>query len=259
MSKVIMQGLSIILVCLAIFIALSKINWIDAGTLDKVRHYERQVGTAYWKAYSGTITLTRDTLLYYPVDTMLSELCNANGIDRNDIHLHVTDNEEINAFTLPGAHLIVHKGLIKTCESQSELAGVLAHELAHIEQNHAMQNVIREIGLNVMLSGGKNTTSEALRTLTSKGFSREMEKEADLKGLRYLAQANADTKGMAAFMRNMAERQKSAHGINLNWLNTHPESQERADYLTKEASKLSTKSLPLIAPLTWEKLKNAVE
>jgi predicted Zn-dependent protease len=63
-------------------------------------------------------------------------MCEANQLDPNSVQVHLVNNDEINAFAMPGGHILIHSGLVQTLESPEELAGVLGHEVAHVQLNH---------------------------------------------------------------------------------------------------------------------------
>ncbi len=78
---------------------------------------------------------------------MVNVLYKVNDIDRDKIKVHLLFKDEVNAFALPDGHLVIFSGLILESENPEELSGVLAHELAHIELNHVMTKLMREVGL----------------------------------------------------------------------------------------------------------------
>ena len=101
--------------------------------------------------------------------------------DREIIKVHVLNKDEINAFALPNGHLIIYSGLINNSGNQEELTGVICHEIAHIELNHVMKKLIKEIGLSVLISmttgkGGSEIIKETAKMLSSSAFDRKLEK-----------------------------------------------------------------------------------
>jgi beta-barrel assembly-enhancing protease len=92
------------------------------------------------------------------LDKLILPLCKANTIERDSLKVHIVEKDEVNAFALPNNHLVVYTGLITDCKKQEALQGVLGHEIAHIEKNHVMKKLSKEVGLSVLLSattGGK--------------------------------------------------------------------------------------------------------
>src|SRR5690606_17374976 len=139
-------------------------------------------------------------------------------------------NDQANAFALPGNHLVVYTGLINTCDKQEELIGVLGHEIAHIEKRHVMKKLIKELGLSVLLSmaggGGGSVSSEAVRTLSSSAYDRKLETEADFMSVQYMLKAEVNPAPFADLMYKMATEHDLPAMV--YWISTHPESEERA-------------------------------
>ena len=120
--------------------------------------------------------------------------------------IRVVDADFPNAFALPGGRVIVTDELIELMQSPDELAGVLAHETAHVAQRHVMAAQLREMGagvlLNFLLGGGSGLGQELARSgasLDSLRHTRRAETEADTLGLGYLAAADFNPEGMADF------------------------------------------------------------
>lgn len=201
-----------------------------------------------------------DTALSNPIDSILTRICDRNQINRKDIQLHVIESNDVNAFALPGGHLIVFTGLIDFVENESELAGVLGHEVAHIELDHVMKKMGKEIGLSVLINmtaGGGNgeLIKEALKKLTSTAFDRELEKDADIKSVEYLSNAQIDYKGMSAFMDRLA-KDKENMGDHVTILSTHPASDDRAKYISEQGKKYTYKIKPVLSDSSWKAFKS---
>lgn len=86
------------------------------------------------------------------MDSLVSRLCDANGIPRNHVKVHVFRADVVNAFAMPGGHLVVNSALIEDCKNPEQLCGVLAHEMAHIELRHVMNKLLREVGMSVLVN-----------------------------------------------------------------------------------------------------------
>ncbi|MCX8473257.1 MAG: M48 family metalloprotease, partial [Sediminibacterium sp.] len=89
----------------------------------------------------------KNTHVVNSIDSIVTHICKSNKIDRETIIVHVLNKDEINAFALPNGHLIIYSGLIHNSDNQEELTGVISHEIAHIELNHVMKKLVKEIGL----------------------------------------------------------------------------------------------------------------
>jgi predicted Zn-dependent protease len=198
-----------------------------------------------------------------PVDSLLTKICTSNNIDKNKIKLHVLKVSDINAFALPDNHLIVFSGLIETCQNESELAAVLAHEIAHMELKHIMKKLVAEVGISVLLSSSNDRiasaelTKEIAKMLSSSAYSRNMEKEADLKGVDYLINAEINPEGMADFFFMLSYFEPEATK-QLAWVSSHAESGERAKYILEYTKTKEISVKPILSEQTWNRMKSRV-
>ncbi|MEQ1617461.1 MAG: M48 family metallopeptidase [Terricaulis sp.] len=140
-----------------------------------------------------------------------------------------------NAFALPDNSIIVTDDLIAMAQHPDELAGVLAHEIAHIEHNHVMKNVIRSIGAGIFFdivfggAGAGQAIAIATVNLASLRFSREDEADADARGLEYLSTAKIDAAGFARLFHRLEALAKDMGGEEAPLLlSSHPASDARA-------------------------------
>ena len=154
----------------------------------------------------------------------------------------VVNDSRINAFALPGGFIGVHTGLIEASRNEDELAGVLAHEVAHVTQRHIARAVhassrqsmlTTAIMLGAMILGAAGGSGDAVQagmavaTGTSAqqqiNFTRSNEYEADRIGIRALSEAGFDPYGMASFFEVMSRQETSAPDLRLpEFLRTHP-------------------------------------
>ncbi|HBA71230.1 MAG TPA: hypothetical protein DCZ63_03265 [Geobacter sp.] len=164
----------------------------------------------------------------------------------------VADRPDVNAFAAPGGVVVVFSGLIRSAGSAEELAGVLAHEVAHAELRHSLRGMVKSLGLRALVSlltgdvsGG--VFADAATRLTELRFSREAEREADDEGLRRLVKARIDPNGMLRFYMKLAsEGRPSPPPL----LSTHPATGERLERLRREVAGLKQKWVPLPIDLT---------
>ncbi len=138
----------------------------------------------------------------------------------------VLKDRSVNAFAAPGGHVVVLSGLIDEAKSGDEVAGVLAHEIAHVIHRHPMESLVRAMGLAVLaeaLSGdGLGGTAAMLLAVTA--YSREA--EADATAVALLEAAGYDPLGLTDFFGRMADEEKrSGAGLIPSYLSTHPPSE----------------------------------
>lgn len=246
------------------WLLLGQVNWMEMfGIREKSDATEEALGELYWDQVSAGKTVITDATVVDPVDKILTKICKENDIDRETIKLHVLDDSDINAFALPDGHLVILRGLINFADNEAELAGVIGHELAHIERNHIMKTLIKEVGLAVLVSmttgdAGGVIVQESLRTLTSSAYSRTLEAEADEYAVTYLAKANINPEGLANFLYRLADEMPKMPDI-LNWISTHPETKERAVEIVNHITKQEFTATDVLSEEEWERLKEEVE
>lgn len=157
---------------------------------------------------------------------------------------HVVQDETLNAFALPGGVIVVHTGLINATERPEELAGVLAHEVQHVELRHSLQAMIKELGLRGLWAAATGDIAgtlagQAVVKLASLRFSRDAEREADAQGFAVLVSSGIDPSGMVDFFGTMAEQGGAGPPA---WLSTHPASQARQDALRAMLAQIGERS-----------------
>lgn len=261
--KILSQFLLLVALFLGLYCGLSQVNWVAVLKIEQhTRKTEQQLGDLLWESVSSSEQVIQERRIQQPLDSLVHLLCRANGIGRT-IKVHVLQSEEVNAFALPGNHLVVLSGLIDACDNEAELLGVLGHEIAHMEQKHVMKKLAKEIGLSVLLSagtGGNNPVvlRKAVQTLSSSAYDRKLEAEADKTSVAYLLKAGADPEGLAFFLDKIALLQSEKGSQYPEWLDTHPDSAKRAAQIRQSLAGKTYSKNNLTAPLYWEALKTAV-
>jgi len=223
----------------------SKINWSGLFGVKKItENVDEQLGDVFWKSYSAEMVEVKDRKIVEPIQQMVRDLCYENNIAASSINVHVVENNEINAFAMPGRHLVVHTGLIDFADHQEEIAGVIAHEIAHIESGHVVKKLGKEIGLSILMNltlgdiGGE-VVRNALSTITSTAYDRSLEKEADLKAVDYMIAAKMNPTYLASFLEKLDKQSKTPEV--LQWVSTHPDSKERVRYINEKVKSQNIK------------------
>lgn len=144
--------------------------------------------------------------------------------------------DTVNAFALPGGHMYVYTGLMKLCENEAELAGVMAHEIGHVAAHHHGEAMTKQYGYSlvaqVLLGEEPNTlakmASDIAGALGMSYYSRGNEREADALAMEFLFRAGYKPDAMISFMEKLiAEEQKAGGGHPLPIFSSHPPTQER--------------------------------
>ena len=158
----------------------------------------------------------------------------------------VVDSADINAFALPGGFIYVNRGLIEEADNESELIGVMGHEIGHVVERHSVDQVKRAqltgLGLGVldMFIGGKGATGELANIagqMVASGafmkFSRDAEREADRVGARNVYDAGWDPRGMITFFQKLGALRDSRPNAIENFFSSHPNPDERAHNISE--------------------------
>jgi predicted Zn-dependent protease len=159
--------------------------------------------------------------------------------------------------------LVLYTGLILATENEAELCSVLSHEIAHMELKHVMKKLLKEVGLTILVSITTGNESagkgkEILQLLTSSAYDRNLEKEADMQAIDYLKRAKINPEHFANFLFKLAENESNSIKY-LNWVSTHPNSEERAKYIVSNIGKAQYPNIPILSKQTWDKLKSYLE
>lgn len=264
MKKAFLQAVVFAALFFAAWYALSRIDWVKIFGIEHLSSKtEEQVGDVLWDAFSQSEDEITDTQITLPVDTILTRLCKANGINRSEIKLHVIKSDQINAFAFPNKHMVVFTALINDCKNESELAGVMAHELAHIQKKHVTQKLIKEVGLTTLVSitsgnAGGAIIKRMLKTLSSTAYDRKLETEADLTAVDYLVKAKINPEDFAGFLDRLADNEPEIVS-DMTWMSTHPDSRKRAQKILELSETKPHESTFILTTETWQKVKELVK
>ena len=147
---------------------------------------------------------------------------------RYHYHWAVLDDASVNAFAAPGGQVVVNRGLIEAVTSAEELAGVLAHEVQHVEQRHTLKAMVNGLGwatVATVLFGDVSAIAGVIAyQVGTTHYSRDLEAEADAQGLAALVRAGIAPQGMAAFFRTLAAE---APQMPIALLSSHPATEDR--------------------------------
>lgn len=159
----------------------------------------------------------------------------------------VLDTDEINAFATPGGYVFVTRGALGLMESEAELAGVLGHEIAHVDQKHVLEqvrkgNMITGAASEADLNGEiLDRAIEQLSSLIFKGVGREAELESDSIGMLYAAAAGYRPDGLLTFVRRLqaSESVPARRNVLAEMRETHPSAADRIAALERQATAAS--------------------
>jgi MAF protein len=212
-------------------------EWIFYSTDKEVR-----MGESISQAVEKEYELVDDPLIQKRVEDigrMIVKVCDRQEID---YHFKVLEEEEANAFALPGGFIYVNSGLINKVDNDDELAGVLAHEIGHVVARHSIKKLQAMMGYNflrILVSqapeGGKLVTGADIafiQLLT--GYSREDELLADRLGARYAQRAGFNPEGMITFLEKLQEMNRRRPLRPKSYFKTHPYVPDRIRVVKQE-------------------------
>jgi len=175
--------------------------------------------------------------------------------------LTVYDTPVVNAFALPGGRIAIFSKLIATADTPEEVAGVLAHEIGHVANRHSEAQLVRAIGLQLLLSlasggSGGDRLGEFASVLAILRYSRDAEREADDYAQKTMSNAAIDPLGLKIFFEKMQKLEGGGltgiFGDLGDMISTHPLTQERIDAIKP----LEGKPRPILTSQEWQDLRD---
>jgi len=207
-------------------------------------HAERRLGMEIMRDIRRDPAYLHDTEVAAYINALGQRLlAHAEGV-RQPFEFFVIQDPTINAFALPGGFIGIHSGLVLAARSESELAGVLAHEIAHVTQHHLARMFGQQgqaqmaalLGLAVAMLASRShpdmavgaaLAGQAAGIQKQLNFSREFEREADRLGLELLERSGFDPRGMASFFERLLQFGRLYENNAPAYLRTHPLTTER--------------------------------
>jgi beta-barrel assembly-enhancing protease len=210
---------------------------------------EKQIamGKQYAQQVESTVKLVQDPVITEYVNRLGQNLVR-NSDAQVPFTIKVIDADEINAFALPGGFFYVNSGLILAADEEAELAGVMAHEIAHVAACHAARentrgNLMQMASIPLIFVGGAvgyagyEAAGLAL-PLTFLHFSRGFEAEADYLGLEYMYKSGYDPQAFISFFEKVQAQEKKKPGTLAKAFATHPQTPDRIAKSQEEISQI---------------------
>jgi predicted Zn-dependent protease len=208
---------------------------------------EIRQGKEYAQQIESSVKLVQDPVINEYVNRIGQNLVR-NSDARVPFTIKVIDSDEVNAFALPGGFFYVNTGLILAADEESELAGVMAHEIAHVAARHAMRQMTRSQWANIgtipliFVGGGIGYAARAAAglglPLTFLQFSRGFEQEADYLGVEYMYKAGYDPQAYVSFFEKIQAKEKKKPGTLAKAFSTHPQTPDRIEKTQEEIARI---------------------
>ena len=196
---------------------------------------DREIGDASDAAMGTTLSDARVVQL---AESIVQRLRATNPDSPHTYRVRVVQNDDVNAFALPGGSIVIFSGLILHAESVEEIAGVLAHEIAHVERRHGLRNVAHSAGLMLGMrlliavfigdvDGFTSMAADLSAFTLANQYNQGQESEADSDAVLHMREAGLDPMALASFFQMMAREGIGETPQALAWLSTHPDHQAR--------------------------------
>ncbi len=227
---------------------------------------EVQIGQQYAAQVNSQLPMVNDASLLSYVRS-LGEQIASHGRRNLDWHFYIVNTDEVNAFALPGGFVYVNRGLIDHASNMSELAGVLAHEISHVELRHSAKQLEREQAANVavtlpyILMGRTPSTAERAAiqvggSAVFASYSREAEGEADANAVPLLVKSGIDPHGLVTMFQELLREQQAQPSVVAQWFSTHPTTQQRITDVRQELQRYPSSSRLLTHSSAFQRFKS---
>lgn len=245
----------------------------DRGVGKGVNWYSLEKEIAIGKALAQQVE-QQSKLLDDPIINEFVNRVGQNLVRNSDAQvpftIKVIDSEEVNAFALPGGFFFVNSGIIFEAESEAELAGVMAHEIAHVAARHGTRQATRgeivnllSIPLIFMGGWGGYGARQAAGLIIPVGFmkfSRAFEREADQLGLQYMFKTGYDPQAFITFFEKIQTKEKRKPGTLSKLFSSHPQTPDRIAAIQQEIARvLPTRQEYVVSTSEFDEVKAKLE
>jgi beta-barrel assembly-enhancing protease len=230
-----------------------------AGCVNEAQ--EKSLGSQIAANLNTHLPLVRDAPLNLYVNDLGRLVAKHSARPDLQYHFYIVDTDAVNAFALPGGYIYVDRGLITRTRNVSELAGVLAHEVAHVALRHGARNLERQMRTSGMssllyrkiLGRGPLLDQQALQVgneLWAASHSRSDETAADHEAVKYLIATGVDPEGMVElFQELMREERADPQAQSAEWFSTHPNTARRLQLTEQTIRQLMPEEKTGVRPL----------
>lgn len=198
---------------------------------------EVNMGAQYAAEINRQLPMVNDAQVVSYINRLGDNIARAGGRGLN-YTFYVVNSDVVNAFAVPGGYIYINRGLIERAGNMSEVAGVLAHEIGHVEERHGVEQMEKmqgaNLGLNLayVLLGRRpgqieQTGVQALGSIVFAKFSRDDENEADQVAIPLMTASRVNANGLVTMFQRLMSMQRSSPSALTQWFSTHPTTEER--------------------------------
>ena len=245
-----------------------RINGKVAGLFPNFVSLEKeiQLGAQYAQQIERSARLVENPVVNEYIDRLAQNIVRHSDA-KVPFVVRVVDTDDVNAFALPGGYFFINKGLILEADTEAELAGVMAHEIAHVSARHATERMtkgqlLQFAAIPALFIGGY-WTQVAIRqglglglSLSVLGITRQSEGEADQLGTQYLWNTGIDPNGFITFFEKLEAKEKNKPGKFAGFFRTHPAVESRIVHVQNEISFLPVKDEYLVTTSEFDRVKS---
>ncbi|TMA63773.1 MAG: hypothetical protein E6J68_11255 [Deltaproteobacteria bacterium] len=231
-----------------------------------------RLGEQLSKEVESDVVLLRHSALNQLVNTVGRRLLDASpepAFKLFPYSYHVVDSPEVNAFALPGGPVYINMGIVEVCDTEDELASVMAHEMSHVAARHATEMLTTQNLSQLAIIAAISVIPIPIPPIAWEGaklgyvltllrYSRGKEAEADRLGLRLMNAAGYDPTAMASVFRKLSEQQRSLPSVVERFMSSHPLSEDRMRDAERRAAELERPAAMAVAaasPSTFPQVK----
>ncbi|MDR1423160.1 MAG: M48 family metalloprotease [Azoarcus sp.] len=272
-----MRSAFLFLLCLALAVRVPAADLPDLGDVAAEEFSpaeERQVGEEIMREVRKNPAWLDDPEIEEYINRLGRRLAAASSDPARQFGFFVIKDGTLNAFALPGGYIGVHSGLILAAQSESELAGVIGHEIGHVNQRHIAQLVGKQkqatlLMLASILAAAAANSSRASEAAVAAGvagvtqaqlaYTRDFEREADRAGLQTLENAGFDVRGMAGFFERMQRATRLYENNAPAYLRTHPLTSERIADMENRVMSMRYRQVPDSADFGYVRARLGVQ
>ncbi len=238
MKKALIRFIMGLVCCLCMF---TGVRPAEAGLIS--REQEIEMGRATAQQLEAQYGVVQDPYLQERVNTIGQRLAKVCGRDDIEFSFKVLNSNEVNALACPGGFIYVFRGLIDYMPSDTELAGVLGHEVGHVAKKHTVHAIEKQMLTSLILIAatkgqGMGLISAAQQALFA-GYSRTDERGADKEGVNNSIKAGYNPYSMLITVSKLNDLAEQGGGSNYGLFSSHPEPEERIKRVKKQLSKLN--------------------
>ncbi|MEB3224013.1 MAG: M48 family metallopeptidase [Candidatus Sericytochromatia bacterium] len=243
------------------------VGWVLPAVAERVANHvppawESKLGEAVAESVENNAGACPDRVKREAVQTILDRLLAHSGTPYR-YRVRVVHDDSVNALAAPGGHVVVFEGLLQQMPSPEALAGVLAHEIQHVERRHVTRALLRDTATSLLLAGitgdagGLAAAVGAAGELGQLALSRADEAEADSLGMARLKQAGLDPTGMVAAYEVLAREVPISDRAEraLRFVSTHPPTRERLAAMRASAALQPSSGKPLALSHPWSVIR----